>query len=322
MGARLGQKELRALEGLSERLRVVREGEPAMGDEALAALEAIGIEYPHSYRFHDAGGRLELSGLTGRNFDVRRLGDSYLRLELPQRLVGYEPLAVAQRERNRAILSHELAFPERLVIARTIWRHAIPGAHDQVRALVCDGPAMLAWVGGFSCEDFDDGHRLRLQALLPALRERLLHEQRLRDAALVHASLTAVVEAMPGPAWLLDASRRVVHRNRAAGEEAPPAAGGEWTPIEAAGLPRHWLLRAVSPPQELSLREFSARYALTAAEARVLGLIAAGRSNRAVAAALRCSERTVEIHVTRLLEKTDCESRGMLVAQYWKSANW
>ncbi|MCA1828795.1 MAG: LuxR C-terminal-related transcriptional regulator, partial [Myxococcales bacterium] len=40
-------------------------------------------------------------------------------------------------------------------------------------------------------------------------------------------------------------------------------------------------------------------------------------SNRRVAASLGCSESTVELHVTALLEKAGCESRAQLVARVW-----
>jgi DNA-binding NarL/FixJ family response regulator len=47
-------------------------------------------------------------------------------------------------------------------------------------------------------------------------------------------------------------------------------------------------------------------------------IVATGASNKAVAASLRCSESTVEFHVTALLGKTDCESRAALAACFWK----
>jgi DNA-binding NarL/FixJ family response regulator len=49
----------------------------------------------------------------------------------------------------------------------------------------------------------------------------------------------------------------------------------------------------------------------------VLELVAQGESNRAVAARLGCSEKTVELHVSALLAKTHCASRSQLVASFW-----
>jgi DNA-binding NarL/FixJ family response regulator len=60
-----------------------------------------------------------------------------------------------------------------------------------------------------------------------------------------------------------------------------------------------------------------ARWGLTPRQAEVLHLVAQGMSNRAVAASLGCAEGTVELHVTSLLHKAECESRAQLVARLW-----
>ncbi len=59
------------------------------------------------------------------------------------------------------------------------------------------------------------------------------------------------------------------------------------------------------------------RWGLTPRQAAVLALVAQGGSNRGVAEALGCSEKTVELHVSALLAKTRCESRSQLVAAFW-----
>ncbi len=52
---------------------------------------------------------------------------------------------------------------------------------------------------------------------------------------------------------------------------------------------------------------------LTPAERRVLHLLAEGRSNKGIAAALTLSHRTVESHVSHLLAKTGCRNRSQLL---------
>ncbi len=53
---------------------------------------------------------------------------------------------------------------------------------------------------------------------------------------------------------------------------------------------------------------------ITNREADVLRLVAAGRSNKEIAAHLHLSPRTVEKHVENLLRKTGSRSRTQLVA--------
>ncbi len=52
---------------------------------------------------------------------------------------------------------------------------------------------------------------------------------------------------------------------------------------------------------------------ITPAEHRVLRVLCRGNSNRAIAASLRLSPRTIESHVSSLLEKTGCRSRTQLL---------
>ncbi|MGI9001220.1 MAG: AAA family ATPase [Pseudonocardia sp.] len=59
---------------------------------------------------------------------------------------------------------------------------------------------------------------------------------------------------------------------------------------------------------------------LTAAESRVARLVATGRSNRQVAAALSLSVHTVEGHLDRIYAKLGIHSRGELIAQTAQSA--
>jgi len=52
---------------------------------------------------------------------------------------------------------------------------------------------------------------------------------------------------------------------------------------------------------------------LTPAERRVLQELERGHSNKAIAAALIVSPRTVESHMSSLLAKTGCQSRTQLL---------
>ena len=58
---------------------------------------------------------------------------------------------------------------------------------------------------------------------------------------------------------------------------------------------------------------------LTPREYEVLQLLAAGRTNRAIAEALDISEHTVKFHVTSILSKLDAESRTAAAVQAARS---
>ncbi len=52
---------------------------------------------------------------------------------------------------------------------------------------------------------------------------------------------------------------------------------------------------------------------ISPAEQRVLLLLLVGASNRAIAAELQLSPRTVESHVSAMFEKTGCRNRSQLL---------
>jgi DNA-binding NarL/FixJ family response regulator len=59
------------------------------------------------------------------------------------------------------------------------------------------------------------------------------------------------------------------------------------------------------------------RLALTPREREVLLHLVTGASNRAIANELGCAEKTIEIHVSRILAASDCPTRASVVARFW-----
>ena len=149
------------------------------------------------------------------------------------------------------------------------------------------------------------------------------------------AVLAAVLEEIPSAAFVLWADGRIACVNRlghSARELAPDSIdsglleslGGRSeayrvTRILAPGSPRHFL--AVQAGGEVDpgprVADAAARFGFTPRQAQVVGLLALGRSNKAIGNELGCAEATVEIHVTALLGKSGCGSRLELMSRVW-----
>lgn len=209
----------------------------------------------------------------------------------------------------------------------------------QLRVLVCDGAELLAWVGAFQPEPFTGRQRRMLNALAPALQRRLTLEKHLRLAQSTALALDAALEHIPSAAYLVSSRGAVRHANAAAvlrleGDRTgvvralADAVRGrgpnqlDATPIAPRGGPGLWLVVERTAPRDPSpiARAAAARYRLTPREAEVLRRLLVGDSNKAIAAALGRTERTVEVHVGRVLDKLGADSRAQLIARLWASS--
>lgn len=150
---------------------------------------------------------------------------------------------------------------------------------------------------------------------------------------IARAALTAALEALHSPAFIVAAPDTVLHANSrgqalltssapevlASLRDASPAPSTNAFRIPLEEAPGHHLV--ILPDREGDARSRLAsvtpRWGLTPRQAGVLALVAQGESNRTVASRLGCSEKTVELHVSALLAKTRCSSRSQLVARFW-----
>ncbi|KFE62289.1 LuxR family transcriptional regulator [Hyalangium minutum] len=209
----------------------------------------------------------------------------------------------------------------------------------QLRALVCEGSTLLAWVGALRSEPFTPREQRLLQELVPSLQRRLELETRLREAGLLGSALEAALEALGQPAYVLSSKGRVVYANSAGralaeraspslaeiirrhGQGEPPPPGTSVTALQVRGLSPHYLVVDRSTEAQASARVhvLASRWGLTVREAEVLEHIIQGTSNKAIAARLGCAERTVEVHVTHVLSKAQVESRSALIAKFFQA---
>ena len=250
----------------------------------------------------------------------------------PEDHAAYDPGEPDPRQRNVALRTKDvLALTRRgptAVVRKFLPRFALSES-DQLRVLVCEGPSLLAWVGGFRAHRFSKVEQRKLQELTPALQRRLSLERRLQEAGAQAAETGAALENVPAAVFIQGRSGAVVHANVAGrallerdragtlerlehtASKARLAAGGELRLAVLPALPEDPLPRAAVA---------RSRWGLTARQTEVLILLAQGLSNRAISAALGCVESTVELHVTALLNKSGCDSRSQLVARLWSGA--
>ncbi|WNG51165.1 helix-turn-helix transcriptional regulator [Archangium minus] len=203
-----------------------------------------------------------------------------------------------------------------------------------LRVLVCDGPALLGWVGAMRSEPFEAREVSLMRELIPSLQRRMKVESRLREAGMLSAALEGALEAIGQPAFVVSSTGRVAHANHAGrawlGQNAElvaealkrylrgePGEQLSFTPLRLAGVPPHYLAVVQGEPANSFARmhSVSAHWGLTARETEVLGRLVRGESNKAIALHLGCAERTVEVHVTRILAKAQVESRSALIAR-------
>jgi DNA-binding CsgD family transcriptional regulator len=140
------------------------------------------------------------------------------------------------------------------------------------------------------------------------------------------AALDAAMDRISGATFVVSGSERVVHANspgRTLLQMDPQGTRARILKAEhrtrLAALPHYELivLEESGPDAAPRVRVLAAAWGLTPREAAVLEVLAEGRSNKCIAAVLGCAEKTVEVHVSRVLYAADCDSRAALVARFW-----
>ena len=260
----------------------------------------------------------------------------------PDGWAHYSAQAPDPRQRNRALALEDL---ERLTskkcsaVQAEFCRSTPARRDDQLRALVCDGARLLAWIGCFREGQFGVRERQILSSLIPALTRRLLLEERLAGYDLRSAALLAALEAIPSAALIVDRRGHVVAANAAGralrdmepqrtrgrllaamGENAVATSDVQLHRVEALGAAEHHLALVDVPRDAMAARLAACRerWGISERQAQVLGHLVGGASNKELSTALGCAVNTVENHVSALLRRAGCSSRSELVARFWK----
>ena len=93
----------------------------------------------------------------------------------------------------------------------------------------------------------------------------------------------------------------------------------EISPLFTYGNVVHYLavLRLQNEPSADRVAIGIHRWRLTSQEAKVFAHLVNGDPNREIAGKIGCAERTVELHVTRILQRMDVENRNAAIAKFW-----
>lgn len=271
------------------------------------------------------------------------------RIEIPQRnrALSFEPSCrFRETLRSSPQLAQDLGIldPEQLTRAQEGFRRVHQFFESaqlhrdwQLRMLVCDEGMLLGWVGGFRAEEPTERERRLLSSLAVDLKRRLSLEWLLGSAPLLEAALTATLEQVNCAALVLNSGGDVLWSNtlgraaldgsgaemrtalQAAARAGTDLGGLTLTPLRAPGLPPHFLaISSARPNRDDTVGLAQRRYHLTPRQAQVLRALMNGQPTRVIAATIDCSERTVEAHVTAILDKLGVASRAAAVARLWE----
>jgi DNA-binding CsgD family transcriptional regulator len=304
---------------------LVPEVRSLLGGEAIVAhcVERIGQGLATAF-FHE-------DGLPVCSSAARGLFDGFLS-QGPTRFGAFNPMRPEPRQRNRPLTLADLGEQATSTPVASLYRGVGLADKDQVRVLVCDGSALLCYLGIWRSSPFMGRDKALLRELVEPLRARLILERQLERCLFSEAALSVALEAIPAAALIVDERGRIDFLNsaasvlvarsaRAIGEGTLRAIrtgrGKAWavTGLAAAGVPRRYLLvgHGRSDIRQTRVARAAKRWGLTPRQTQVLALLAKGLSNKTIAADLGCAESTVELHVTAILAKADCESRAAVI---------
>ena len=251
----------------------------------------------------------------------------------------YNPLAPAVHHQNRVIDAlawierHDPGTWERNPMCEKVLRHRNAHRSSQPRALIWNGRLLLGWFGGMDPSPPTPRQMTILSELVKPMRQRLAAEESLRETPYVRAALDIMLARIGSPAFVVtsrgtiresnDAGRALLARDSTLTTSLRDAVAGRRTAIPIEVIPMGcaealWLATVTPASRDARiaacLESCTTRWSLTRRQKQVLALIVQGQSNAAIAAELKCVERTVELHVSALLDRFDVDNRSALVA--------
>jgi DNA-binding CsgD family transcriptional regulator len=328
-----------AITDIERSLSVYVDGGPGGVGEVMQPLrELLRFDMSISYGVGEQGDVFELAFLDADGGCGAAAGRKIMRDFVGGRRVpfaAFDPRCPEPWNRNKVLLYSDLV--RRGIRTTPVTEIAMPklgvAVWQQMRVLVCEGPSLLGWVGGFRSEPYELRDRRVLGALVPALRRRFVLERLLSTAGSLRAALDVALENLAAPAFLLAMNGRPMLANsagRAALDEDPSglravlAEGARvperckayrMVPVVSPGYPALYLAIGRGAPSSLArIQSAASSWGLTPRQRQVLTLVAEGASNACIAAVLRIAERTAETHVLAIQGRAQVSSRAALVA--------
>lgn len=333
----VGDLQARLSDGDRRRLdEVIRDVEGWNGPLDLARLmtplrEIIDLDIPIAYGLAYENQALRLSHLESTDTlrPVRDRMDRDVQSTGP-RYFGYNPLIPDIGERNRSVCVTPSEV-QRKPIGKLVARVGLAD-HFHLRALVCDGPVLLTWLGGLVPEAPSQRQHALLDRLVPTVRKRMRLDRRLRCDGQTRAALDACWEQLGVAGFVVNRRGAIEHGNAAGWSRleregrdllerlhAALQGSGEFEvhSLASAGQSGYLLIERPTADSQRRVRRAAQRWSLSARQAEVAQLLVQGHSNERIAVELGVAIGTVEIHVSNILLKADCESRSQLVASIW-----
>src|SRR5207244_2040714 len=162
-------------------------------------------------------------------------------------------------------------------------------------------------------DDWTLAHVTRCRGLVEAARGDVAAAAALLEDAITQNEAAEDAFGQARAVLALGVVRRRVRQKRAARDAIEAALAG----FEQLGAAT-WIEKARAELGRIGGR--TREEGLTAAERRVAALVAEGRTNREVAAALFVGERTVETHLSHVYAKLGLRSRAELARTFWPEA--
>jgi DNA-binding CsgD family transcriptional regulator len=324
------QQDLRRLRELKLELRAVDPAGAGWRTQLLPKLrELLHAEQAVAYGLIVLGERVVPEQLAVAGVSADRFGRELERIAHRHPRFGhFDPSRPEPDQRNRVLSRAELSRDRGRAPVQEALEALGLEQQDFLRALVCEGPELLCYVGFLRASAFGARERRLFGELLPELKRAVLLERELARAKMMQGALSVVLDQLDRPALLVDAHGRLLQANLPAhrwleetGELAPSAmraalegGGGVLEVREVPGAgPKHFLLLAREDAAE-PLARLSGVLGLTPRQSDVLERLLRGATNKEIGRELTCAVKTIELHVSAILRKARVKSRAELIA--------